>query len=112
MKAVKAMPTTAAASTRRAYAGATARSSVVTPSVDIATRYAGSVMGAVWWPADQANYIRRRGERYPGAAGIDPGWTTEAATDPSRIVRDPDPKSRAGAIRIVGYSYPAGSSSQ
>ncbi len=32
----------------------------------------------------------------------------EAATDPRVIVRDPDPKSRTGAIRLIGYSPSAG----
>lgn len=35
-------------------------------------------------------------------------WTLEAAADPRRIVRDPDPKSRTGAVRIIGYSSGAG----
>lgn len=34
-------------------------------------------------------------------------WTLEAA-DPRGIVRDPDPKSRSSAIRLVGYSPSAG----
>jgi hypothetical protein len=32
----------------------------------------------------------------------------EAAADPHRITRDPDPKSWAGDIRLVGYSHAAG----
>jgi len=32
----------------------------------------------------------------------------EAAADPHRLVRDPDPNSRAGYIRLVGYSPSAG----
>ena len=62
----------------------------------------------LWWREEDAEYIRRRGERYPGAVGIEPEWTLEAARDPRGIVRDPDPKSRSGAIRIVGYSPSAG----
>jgi DsbC/DsbD-like thiol-disulfide interchange protein len=46
--------------------------------------------------------------RYPGAIGIEPEWTVEAAADPRRIVRDPDPKSRSPAIRVIGYSPGAG----
>lgn len=64
--------------------------------------------GALWWPDEQADHIRRRGERYPGATGIEPAWTVEAAGDPHRLVRDPDPKSRAGAARVIGYSSTAG----
>jgi hypothetical protein len=62
----------------------------------------------LWWRDQDADYIRRRGERYPGASGIEPEWTLEAASDPRRIVRDPDPKSRRAAIRIIGYSPRAG----
>ena len=62
----------------------------------------------LWWRHQDADYIRRRGERYPGASGIEPEWTLEAASDPRRIVRDPDPRSRRGAIRIIGYSPGAG----
>jgi hypothetical protein len=32
----------------------------------------------------------------------------EAAADPRAIVRDPHPKSRTGAIRLIGYSSSAG----
>lgn len=64
----------------------------------------------MWWPAAQADYIRARGECYPGAVGIEPEWTLEADADPHRIVRDPDPDpvSRTGAVRIVGFSRTAG----
>lgn len=62
----------------------------------------------MWWPAAQAHHLRTRNERYPGAVGIEPEWTLEAAADPNRIVRDPDPVSRTEAVRIVGYSSGAG----
>ncbi|MGC5629341.1 hypothetical protein ACPYO6_13990 [Georgenia sp. Z1344] len=62
----------------------------------------------LWWPEEQARYIRARGDRYPGALGIEPRWTLEAAGDPSAVVRDPDPASRMGAVRIIGYSRSAG----
>jgi len=71
-------------------------------------RYALTVSGEVWWPAAQAEHIRARLERYPGTAAIEPRWTLEAAADPHRIVRDPDPVSRAGAVRIIGFSTSAG----
>lgn len=57
----------------------------------------------LWWRPEDADYIRRRSDRYPGAIDIEPEWTTEAAADPQRIVRDPDPKSRVGAIRVIGF---------
>lgn len=62
----------------------------------------------MWWPDEQADYILARGERSPGAVGIEPGWTLEAVADPHRIVRDPDPVSRSGAVRIIGFSSSAG----
>lgn len=65
-------------------------------------------MDDLWWRDEDADYIRRRSERYPGASDIEPEWALEAARDPRRIVRDPDPKSRRGAIRIIGYSSTAG----
>ena len=39
---------------------------------------------------------------------LKPAWTLEAAADPRRIVLNPDPKSRTGAVRIIGYSASAG----
>ncbi len=71
-------------------------------------RYTSSVSGELWWPAAQADHIRTRSERYAGAVAIEPGWTSEAAVDPHRIVRDPDPVSRNGAVRIIGFSSSAG----
>lgn len=38
------------------------------------------------------------------SAGIEPEWTLEAAGDVHRVVRDPDPRSRAAYVRIIGYS--------
>ena len=58
----------------------------------------------LWWRDEDAEYIRHRSSRYPGATDLEPGWTLEAAADPRRIVLDPDPKSRTGAVRIIGYS--------
>lgn len=66
------------------------------------------MVDGLWWDDADAEYIRARSERYPGATNIDPSWTLEAAADPRRIVRNPDPKSRIGAIRLIGYSPAAG----
>ena len=71
-------------------------------------RYDRRVEVQVWWPVVQAHHIRSRNERYPGAVGIEPEWTLEAAADRDRIVRHPDPVSRTGAVRIIGYSSGAG----
>jgi hypothetical protein len=66
------------------------------------------IADGLWWDDEDADYIRRRTDRYPGAINIEPEWTLEAAADPRRIVRDPDPKSQTGAIRLIGYSPTAG----
>ncbi len=66
------------------------------------------VVDDLWWRDEDAEYIRHRSDRYPGATNIEPDWTVEAAADPRRILHDPDPKSRTGAIRIIGYSPSAG----
>lgn len=60
--------------------------------------------GQLWWDEEGADHIRTRSDRYPGALDIEPDWTLEAAADPRRIVRDPDPKSRGDALRLIGYS--------
>jgi predicted HicB family RNase H-like nuclease len=44
---------------------------------------------------------RRRGQS-------EPAWTLEAAADPDGLVRQPDPKSRAGYRRLIGHSPSAG----
>ncbi|MGI9001755.1 MAG: hypothetical protein ACR2GH_08800 [Pseudonocardia sp.] len=62
----------------------------------------------LWWRDEDADYIRRRSDRYPGATNIETDWTLEAAADPRRIVHDPDPKSLTGAVRIIGFSSSAG----
>lgn len=61
----------------------------------------------LWWDEEDAAHIRSRSARHPGAMDIEPEWTLEAATDPARVVRDPDPKSRAAYTRLIGYSAAA-----
>jgi len=61
-----------------------------------------------WWDEEDAAHILSRSTRYPGAVDLDPDWTTQAAADPYCITRDPDPKSRASYIRVIGYSPGAG----
>lgn len=63
---------------------------------------------ALWWDEEDAAHIRSRSVRYPGADDIEPDQTLEAAADPHRLVRDPDPKSQVGYLRIIGYSPGAG----
>lgn len=67
-----------------------------------------AVVDDLWWRDVDAEYIRRRSDRYPGAVNIEPGWTCESTRDRRRVERDPDPKSRTGAVRITGYSPSAG----
>lgn len=62
----------------------------------------------LWWDDEDAGHIRSRSTRYPGAVDLEPAWTLEAAADPHRVVRDPDPRSRAGYLRLIGYSPSAG----
>ncbi|WP_236789969.1 hypothetical protein [Amycolatopsis sp. GM8] len=66
------------------------------------------MVGELWWDDEDARHIRYRSTRYPGAADLEPAWTLEAAEDPQCVVRDPDPKSRVGYTRIIGYSASAG----
>jgi hypothetical protein len=62
------------------------------------------MMDDLWRRDADAEYIRRAAS----ATNIQPDWTLQAAADPRAIVRDPDPKSHIGAIRIIGYSPSAG----
>lgn len=58
----------------------------------------------LWWDEEGAAHIRGRSTRYPGATDIEPEWTLEAAANPTCVIRDPDPKSRAAYTRLIGYS--------
>lgn len=66
------------------------------------------MVNELWWDDEDAEHIRTRSSRYPGANDIEPAWTVEAAGDPHRLVHAPDARSRAGHARIVGYSPTAG----
>jgi hypothetical protein len=46
----------------------------------------------LWWRDEDAEYIRHRSSRYPGATDLEPAWTLEAAADPRRIVLDTGPE--------------------
>ncbi len=67
-------------------------------------RYNRVVPNPLWWDEEDIAHIRTRSTRYPGATDIEPEWTLEAAADPARVLRDPDPQSRAGYTRLIGYS--------
>lgn len=65
-------------------------------------------LDSVEWSAAQADHIRTRSRRYPGALDIEPEWATEAALDPmARIGRDFASKTGEG-IRVTGWSAGAG----
>ena len=66
------------------------------------------MLDGLWWDDEDVAHIRSRSTRYPGADDIEPSWTLEAAADVDRVVRDPDPNSRVGYIRLIGYSPSAG----
>lgn len=60
------------------------------------------------WATDDAQYIRTRSERYPGALDIELEWTQEVLTDDQLLELDPYPRSRIGATGFVGWSPSAG----
>lgn len=62
----------------------------------------------LWWDDPDAEHIATRSVRYPGAQDIETAWTLEAAADPAVVVRDPDPRSRAAYLRLIGFSPAAG----
>lgn len=62
----------------------------------------------VRWTRVRAEYIATRSERYPDATDIAQSWAQEAADDPGAVIHDPDPRSKTGAVRIVGHSPSAG----
>jgi hypothetical protein len=64
-------------------------------------------LDSVEWSPAQADHIRTRSSRYPGALNIEPEWATEAALDPrARIGRDPASKT-GESIRVTGWSAAA-----
>lgn len=62
----------------------------------------------LWWAEEDAEHISTRSTRYPGAEDLEPGWTLEAAADPRVLLREPDPRSRIGHTRVIGWSPGAG----
>lgn len=65
-------------------------------------------LDSVEWSPEQADHIRTRSKRYPGALDIEPEWATEAVLDPkARLGRDPASKT-GESIRATGWSAGAG----
>ena len=56
------------------------------------------------WDAESANYVRARSQRYPAGVDLEPEWATEVMEDPELVAFEPDPKSRIGASRFIGWS--------
>ena len=64
--------------------------------------------GELNWDDESVAYIRSRGDRYPGGGGVEPSWAQEVMDDPDLAAFEPDPKSRMGASRFIGFSTAAG----
>lgn len=60
------------------------------------------------WATAEVVYIRSRPQRYPGGMGVEPEWADEVMDDDDLLALEPDPKSRMGASRFIGYSPAAG----
>lgn len=60
------------------------------------------------WAVEDAEYLTSRPMRYPGGIAVLPEWTIEALADWNLVKLEPDPKSRSGAIRFIGFSASAG----
>jgi hypothetical protein len=61
----------------------------------------------IFWANEDAQYIRTRSGRYPGALDIEPDWTREVLADMNVVELSPYPGSRVGASGFVGYSSSA-----
>lgn len=56
------------------------------------------------WTDEDAEYIRSRSQRYPGAIDIEPRWTQGVLADEHLVELTPYPGSRAGASGFIGWS--------
>ena len=56
------------------------------------------------WDSESADYVRSRSHRYPSGLDLEPDWATEVLEDPDLVAFEPDPKSRVGASRFIGWS--------
>lgn len=60
------------------------------------------------WTEEDADYIRHRSARYPGALDIEPAWTQEVMVDEHLVELSPYPNSRMRASGFLGFSPSAG----
>lgn len=56
------------------------------------------------WDSEAVAYIRTRPDRYPGGYAVQPEWAAEVMDDEQLLALEPDPKSRMGASRFIGWS--------
>lgn len=64
-----------------------------------------SYMGEALNSDEEASaYVRSRSRRYAGGMAIEPQWCEEALADEDLVAFEPDPKSRIGASRFIGWS--------
>jgi len=68
--------------------------------------YTGNVW--LWWAREDADYLRTRSARYPGAQNLQPEWTQEVMADEHLVELTPYPASRVRASGFLGYSHSAG----
>jgi hypothetical protein len=62
----------------------------------------------LWWAEEDADYIRSRSARYPGAVDLEPEWTQEVMADEHLVELSPYPALRVGASGFIGWSTSAG----
>ncbi len=60
---------------------------------------------AIAWTEDRAEHVRLRPRRQPGSAVVEPEWATEAALDPSRVIRVAGTqKPETASLKVIGES--------
>jgi hypothetical protein len=67
-------------------------------------RHRLTLCGEVRWAEEDADCIRTRSSRYPGALDIAPEWTQEVLADERLVELSPYPTSRVGASGFIGWS--------
>ena len=60
------------------------------------------------WDDESAAHIRSRGDCFRGGGGVEPNWAKQSMDDQDLAAFEPDPKSRMGASRFIGFSVAAG----
>lgn len=60
------------------------------------------------WGKEDADHIRSRSARYPGAIDLEPEWAQEVMLDDQLLELSPYPASRLRGPAFIGYSHSAG----